>query len=49
MLVGANGIVVLRDGAGEAVTNQVYANAAHETPVLAAVLARAKPQSGGIR
>lgn len=41
VLVGANGIVVLRDGAGEAVTNQVYANAAHETPVLAAVLARA--------
>ncbi|HMN34816.1 MAG TPA: hypothetical protein PKE36_05310 [Chiayiivirga sp.] len=41
VLVGANGIVVLRDGAGEAVINQVYANAAHETPVLAAVLARA--------
>ncbi len=39
-LVGANGIVVLRDGPGDAPASQVYANAAHETPVLAGVLAR---------
>ncbi|HPA01322.1 MAG TPA: YCF48-related protein [Chiayiivirga sp.] len=40
-LVGANGIVVLREGPGQAPVNQVYSNAAQETPVLAGVLARA--------
>jgi photosystem II stability/assembly factor-like uncharacterized protein len=40
-LVGANGIVVLRDGPDQAVMSQVYANAAHETPVLAGVISRA--------
>jgi len=40
-LVGANGIVLLREAPGQPVSSQVYANAAHETPVLAGVLARA--------
>ena len=40
-LVGANGIVVMREGPDQAVMSQVYANAAHETPVLAGVISRA--------